>query len=136
MYRNCPSFHLIKISDIGFLRQCSQIRWLYGIKKKAAIASQCKSNGNPIAALFFVLYSSLIWGSSRVTLICMQYFSSLLCCITTFVTRSRGNESLVENLDLYFLTPCTFSNLQNASFDANPITIGYLVSELWMIWQC
>ena len=38
---------------------------------------------------------------------------------------------------LQFLFSCsTFSKLQNASFWCNPITIGYLVTELWRIWQC
>ena len=41
----------------------------------------------------------------------------------------KGNESLVKNFNFYFLTPLsqTFNMLH---FDANPITIEYLVTEL------
>ena len=42
------------------LRQCPQIGQQYGIKNKAAIAVQCKLNGNLIAALHFILNSSPI----------------------------------------------------------------------------
>ena len=41
----------------------------------------------------------------------------------------KGNESLVENVNLYFLTPLS-QNLKMLHFDANPVTIGYLVTEL------
>ena len=41
----------------------------------------------------------------------------------------KGNESLVENSNFYFLTPLSH-NLKILHFDANPITIGYLVTEL------
>ena len=41
----------------------------------------------------------------------------------------KGNESLVENYNFYFLTPL-FQNLKMLHVDANPITIGYLVTEL------
>ena len=41
----------------------------------------------------------------------------------------KGNESLVENLNSYFLA--TLSHHFNMlSFDPNPIQIGYLVTEL------
>ena len=39
----------------------------------------------------------------------------------------KGNESLVENF--YFLTPLS-QNFKMLHFDANPIKIGYLVTEL------
>ena len=41
----------------------------------------------------------------------------------------KGNESLVDNFKFYFLTPhsCNFKMLH---FNANPITIGNLVTEL------
>ena len=42
------------------------------------------------------------------------------------------NESLVENVNFYFLAPLS-QILQMLHFDANPITIGYLVTELWRI---
>ena len=41
----------------------------------------------------------------------------------------KGNESLVENVNVYFLTPLSY-NFEMLHFDANPITIGYLVTEL------
>ena len=36
----------------------------------------------------------------------------------------------------FLISYTTFSKLQNASFWCNPVTIGYLVTELWRIWQC
>ena len=39
----------------------------------------------------------------------------------------KGNESLVENF--YFLTPLSY-HFKMLHFDANPITIGYLVTLL------
>ena len=41
----------------------------------------------------------------------------------------KGNESLVENSNFYFLTPLS-QNIKMLHFDVNPITIGYLVTEL------
>ena len=41
----------------------------------------------------------------------------------------KGNESLVENFNFYFLTPLSH-HFKMLHFDANPITIGYLVTEL------
>ena len=41
----------------------------------------------------------------------------------------EGNESLVENFNFYFLTPLS-KNLKMLHFDANPLTIGYLLTEL------
>ena len=41
----------------------------------------------------------------------------------------KGNESLVENFNFNFLTPLSY-NFKMLHFDANPITIGYLVTEL------
>ena len=41
----------------------------------------------------------------------------------------KGNESLVGNFNFYFLTPLSH-NFKILYFDANPITIGYLVTEL------
>ena len=41
----------------------------------------------------------------------------------------KGNESLVENFNFYFLTPLS-QNLKMLHFDANTITIGHLVTEL------
>ena len=41
----------------------------------------------------------------------------------------KRNESLVENLNCYFLTPLSY-NLNMLHFEPNPITIGYLVTEL------
>ena len=49
VYRICNT---IAISSIG---------WQYGIKNKAAIASQCKSNVKLIAALHLIKYSRLWW---------------------------------------------------------------------------
>ena len=42
----------------------------------------------------------------------------------------KGNESLVENVNFYFLAPLS-QNFTMLQFDANPITIGYLVTELF-----
>ena len=41
----------------------------------------------------------------------------------------KGNVILVENVIFYFLTPLS-QNFKMPHFDANPITIGYLVTEL------
>ena len=41
----------------------------------------------------------------------------------------KGNESLVENFNFYFLAPLSH-NFNMLHFDPNPITIGYLVTEL------
>ena len=41
----------------------------------------------------------------------------------------KGNESLVENFNYYFLAPLSH-NFNVLHFDLNPITIGYLVTEL------
>ena len=41
----------------------------------------------------------------------------------------KGNESLVENFNFNFLTPLS-QNFKMPNFDANPITIGYQVTEL------
>ena len=41
----------------------------------------------------------------------------------------KGNEPLVENFDFNFLTPLS-QNLIMLHFDANPMAIGYLVTEL------
>ena len=44
----------------------------------------------------------------------------------------KGNESLVEKFNFYFLTPLSH-NFKMLHFDANPITIGYLVTKLCQI---
>ena len=65
---NIASGYFVKPSKIfGFIlplgsRQCSQIGRQYGINNEAAIAIQFKLNGKLIAALPWILYSSLIWG--------------------------------------------------------------------------
>ena len=41
----------------------------------------------------------------------------------------KGNESLVENFNFNFLTPLS-QNFKRLHFDTNPMTIGYLVTEL------
>ena len=41
----------------------------------------------------------------------------------------KGNESLVKIFNFYFLTLLSH-NIKMLHFDANPITIGYLVTEL------
>ena len=41
----------------------------------------------------------------------------------------KGNESLVKNFNFHFLAPLSH-NFKTLHFDANPITIGYLVTEL------
>ena len=41
----------------------------------------------------------------------------------------KGNESLVENFNSYFLAPLSH-NFNMLHFDPNPIIIGYLVTEL------
>ena len=40
----------------------------------------------------------------------------------------EGNESLVENFNFYFLAPLSH-NFIMLHFDANPIAIGFLVTE-------
>ena len=49
--------------------------------------------------------------------------------VLTICDMIKGNESLVENFNFYFLTPLS-KNFKLLHFDANPITIGYLVTEL------
>ena len=44
----------------------------------------------------------------------------------------KGNESLVKNFNFYFLTLLSH-NFKLLHFDANPTTIGYLVTELCRI---
>ena len=41
----------------------------------------------------------------------------------------KGNESLVENFNSYFLAPLSH-NFNMLHFDPNHITIGFLVTEL------
>ena len=41
----------------------------------------------------------------------------------------KGNESLVENFNFYFLTPPSH-NFKMLHCDATPITIGYLITDL------
>ena len=41
----------------------------------------------------------------------------------------KGNEPLVENFNFNFLAPLSH-NFKMLHFDANPITIEYLVTEL------
>ena len=41
----------------------------------------------------------------------------------------KGNQSLVENFNSYFLAPLSH-NFNMLHFDPNPIIIGYLVTEL------
>ena len=50
--------------------------------------------------------------------------SSLIMC-----DMIKGNESLVENFKFFFLTQLS-RNYKMLHFDANPITIGYLVTKL------
>ena len=52
-----------------------------------------------------------------------------------YVTWSREMSNLSKNFNFNFLTPLS-QFLKMLQFDANPITIGYLVTELWRIWQC
>ena len=47
----------------------------------------------------------------------------------------KGNESLVENFNSYFLAPLSH-NSHMLHFDPSSITIGYLVTELWRICHC
>ena len=48
----------------------------------------------------------------------------------------KGNESLVENFNFYFLTPLS-QNFKMLHFDANPIIrLDIWLLELWGIWQC
>ena len=49
------------------IRKCPQIRLPCGIMNKAAIALQCKSNVDLIAAFLFIPYSYPIWGE------CLEY---------------------------------------------------------------
>ena len=53
-----------------------------------------------------------------------RYWLSVQICDTI-----KRNESLVENVNIYFLTSLP-QNFKMLNFDANPITIGYLVTEL------
>ena len=52
-----------------------------------------------------------------------------LSILRKYVTWIKGNESLVENFNFYFLTPLS-QNFKMLHFDAIPITIGCLVTEL------
>ena len=57
------------------------------------------------------------------------------CLVDVICDMIKRNESLVENFNFNFLTPLS-QTLKMLHFDANPITIWYLVTELWRIWQC
>ena len=50
-------------------------------------------------------------------------------CCHVICDTIKGNESLVENCNFYYLTPLS-QNFKLLHFDANPHTIGYLVTEL------
>ena len=54
--------------------------------------------------------------------VCIQYKMAICDMI-------KGNESLVENFNSYFLAPLSH-NFNMLHFDPNPVTIGYLVTEL------
>ena len=49
--------------------------------------------------------------------------------LTLICDMIKGNESLVENFNSYFLAPFSY-NFNMLHFDPNLITIGYLVTEL------
>ena len=49
--------------------------------------------------------------------------------LMTICDMIKGNESLVKNLNSYFLAPLSH-NVNMLHFDPTPITIGYLVTEL------
>ena len=42
---------------------------------------------------------------------------------------------ICDMINFNFLTPLSH-NFKMLHFYANPITIGYLVTELWRVWQC
>ena len=52
-----------------------------------------------------------------------------------YMWHDQGNESLVKNVNSHFLTPLSHT-YKMLYFDANPITIEDLVTELWRICQC
>ena len=54
----------------------------------------------------------------------------LLWCLFCICDMIKGNESLVENFNFLALLSHNFSMLH---FDANPITMGYMLTELWII---
>ena len=59
---------------------------------------------------------------------------SLPCLLSLFARKYicdmiKGNESLVENFNSFFLAPLS-QNCNMLHFDPNPIIIGYLVTEL------
>ena len=51
------------------------------------------------------------------------------------VTWSKGNESPVKYFQFWEFFTIVWE-LQMLHFDTNPIRIGYLVTELWAIYQC
>ena len=61
----------------------------------------------------------------------------ILMGLYTFVTWSREMSLLSKkfNFNFYFLPPLSY-NFEMLHFDANPITNGYLASELWRICRC
>ena len=67
-----------------------------------------------------------IFRHAKVALILLTGY---VCDCVAICDTSKGNESLVENFNFYFFTPLS-QNLEMHHFNANPITIGYLVTEL------
>ena len=76
---------------------------------------------------YYILSQNHILHDNRLYTSCVKYTDEIIPSWMIICDTIKGNESLVENFN--FLTPL-FHNFQMLHFDANPITIGYLVTEL------
>ena len=59
----------------------------------------------------------------------------IIPCFLSYVTRSREMSHMSKIFNFETLTPPS-GNLKMLHFSANPIIIGYLVTDLWANYQC
>ena len=115
----CHETHLrITFSTASFLtthnKSNENLRSLYLVDTKTCYSKHCSII--LVCACFIIIKINRIW----------------LPINLTFVTRSRETSHLSKIFNFEF---STFRQLKNANFDANPVIIGYLVTELWAMYQ-
>ena len=83
---------------------------------------------------FIKLETNRFWDSMDISInkIYIYYPSQSINVKLPICDMIKENESLVEKFNFYFLTPLSH-NFKMLHVDANPITIGYLVTELCKI---
>ena len=83
-----------------------------------------------------ISWSNLWWDTGKF-MVCVCPSTAnfpIWICLFFICDIIKGNESLVENFNFNFLTPLSH-NFKMLNIDVNPIIIGYLVTELWAIYQ-